>query len=307
MQRRLILVAGWLLPVLLATLFFMKGRSYNPAFFTPPALSSSALPFPASVGDWTLEGAQTLPSERMFEKINGKADYYLQYGAIDLSYGEWVADGQRWDMYLYRFEEAQGARRAYRGERPASGQAMQGEEGYTVPGQATLVAGCFYLQLNAQERNADTDPAVDLALALVPALSTGTSADAGDTVGLSELAADDAVPQSEEYIPGSAFGFSSLSKVEALKVSLGGEETTWFTAPGNADTIAAYAEELAMYGGEQIFSRKEGVGGSMFGAWSFVTVSEGAVWGINNAPSQDALMHHWEVMKRRLLQEERTP
>ena len=34
-----------------------------------------------------------------------------------------------------------------------------------------------------------------------------------------------------------------------------------------------------------------------------MAVSEGAVWGINNASSQDALMHHWEELKERLLQE----
>jgi len=138
MLRRILLTAGWLFPVVLLVLFAVKGRFYDPAAFAPPAMENSALPMPTAVGDWMLEEAMVLPADRMYEKIDGKADYYLQYGADELSSGEWVANGQRWDMYLYRFKTEQGARGAYNGERPSDGAPLEGLEGYAVPGQAVM-------------------------------------------------------------------------------------------------------------------------------------------------------------------------
>ena len=301
MRRHVLWVAAWLLPFILALLFFIKGQCYNPAFFEPPAAEFFALPVPLSVGDWALEGAQTLSAERMFEKINGKADYYLQYGAIELCSGEWVAHGQRWDMYLYRFKEEQGARGAYAGERPADGRTIEGAEGYAVPGQAVITTGSFYLQLNAQTAAADASVAIDLALALAPILGGSASESQSEVMlDLAALAGDAMVGDPEEFLPESAFGFSALNKVRAIRVSLNGSEAVWFTAPGDVETVAAYAEELAMYGGENLFSQNGGSGGSMFGTWEFAGVLNGAVWGIHNAPSREALLQHWEALGERL-------
>ena len=143
MPRRILLIAGWLFPVVLLVLFAIKGRVYAPAVFAPPASEISALPMPVTLGDWALEDGLVLPAERMYEKINGKASYYLQFGAAQLCCGEWVANGQRWDMYLYRFETEQGARGAYSGERPSDGPPIAGLEGYTVPGQTALAVGKY--------------------------------------------------------------------------------------------------------------------------------------------------------------------
>ncbi|NNJ70291.1 MAG: hypothetical protein HKP10_03260, partial [Kiritimatiellales bacterium] len=79
MPGRFFLITGWLFPLVLVLLFIVKGRYYNPDFFVPPVSAISALPFPATVGDWVLEGGESRPGDSMFEVINGKADYYLQY------------------------------------------------------------------------------------------------------------------------------------------------------------------------------------------------------------------------------------
>ena len=307
-MRRVLLAAGWLLPLILGVLFFVKGQHYDSDYYVPPASETSALPVPLALGDWVLEGAQALPADRMFEKINGKADYYLQYGATGLCSGEWVAYGQRWDMYLYRFAEGQGARGAYAGERPSDGIAIEGAEGYTVPGQAAMVAGSFYLQLNAQTANADAGVAADLALelgALLGGEDGGPQTEA--VVDLVKLAADSNVGDPEGFLPESAFGFSALNKVRTITVLQDGTEAVWFTSPGEADTIAAYAEELAMYGGENLFNHGGGSGGAMFGSWEFAGIINGVVWGIHNAPSREALLQHWEALEERLQAQLETP
>lgn len=308
MLRRILLTAGWLFPVILLVLFAVKGRFYDPAAFTPPASAISALPMPTMVEDWLLEEGIVLPADRMYEKINGKSDYYLQYGADQLCCGEWVANGQRWDMYLYRFETEQGARGAYNGERPADGQPIEGSEGYTVPGQAAMTVGTYYLQLNALVANADAGPAVGLAMSLLPFLAE--SPDGAETdaqIDLTTLAGEAIVGDAEGFIPESAFGFSVFNNVRTVQVALDGAEAVWFTTSGDDALVAAHVEELTMYGGEELFSEDGASGGSMFGSWGLAGVLNGEVWGVQNAPSRAALMQHWNVLKERLSIKAGTP
>ena len=301
MLHRFILTAGWLLPLLLAALFVVKGRFYNEAFFAPPVSAASILPVPPVLGEWVLEAGQALPAERMFEKINGKADYYLQYGATALYSGEWAMDGERWDMYLYAFSGGQGARSAYNGERPAERRTFEGIEGYTLPGQVAVQSGNYYLQLNAQTASADTTEAEALARQLAGKLGgQGGGEPAVKELALITLAGDAAIGEAEGFYPESAFGYASLSRARTIQVSLDGSEAVWFTAEGDADTVAAFAEELATYGGESLFSEVENSGGSMFGTWEIVGVINDQVWGVHAAPSREALMTHWSLLKQRV-------
>lgn len=301
MLPRVLLIVGWILPVAVLLLFIVKGQFYNPAVFMPPASVVTALPVPVSWGSWALENGMVLPAERMFEKINGKADYYLQYGAVELSSGEWMADGQGWDMYLYRFETPQGARGAYNGEKPADGQPIEGVEGYTLPGQAAMTVGTYYLQLNAFSAGADPAQAVELCMALKSHLDSAVEDNAQkQQIGLVALAGTDIVGEAEGFVPESAFGFSVFSNVRTVDVSLNDSDAVWFVTDGDPATVAGYAEELALYGGEDLFTEGDASGGSMFGSWSIAGVIGGQIWGVQNAPSREALMQHWSALQERV-------
>mgnify|MGYP001823932308 CR=1 FL=1 len=295
-------------PLVLLLLFMVKGRYYNPDVYLPPALELAALPVPMEVGEWILGNAELLPADRMFEKINGKAAYYLQYGAVELCSGEWALNGQRWDMYLYHFESDQGALGAYNGERPSEGSPIEGVEGYAMPGQAAMVAGGYYLQLNALAAEADAGPAIELARSLMPHLQ-GDAMDSSSTpeIDLVALAGERFAGEAEEFIPENAFGFSVLDHVRAVDVMLNDAEAVWFSTEGDAQTVQAYHEELAMYGGEGLFTEDGASGGSMFGTWSVAGVLNGAVWGVQNALSRDELMRHWSMLQSRLNAEHEAP
>ncbi len=299
-NRRLILTAGWLLPLILMLLFFWKGGRYDPAFFEPPVGEVSAFPVPASVEEWVLENPQRLPADRMFEKINGRADYYLQYGATGLSCGEWVSDGQRWDMYLYEFNSSQGARGALAGERPAKCRALDGIDGYVVPGQVAASAGLFYLQLSAQQVGADMEPAEKLAAELVQYLGGSEDVSSETETNPASLAGAAHVEGSEGFLLESAFGFSALNEVQTARVLLDGEETVWFSAFGGAEALAAYAAELEEYGGGENFEQDGGCGGSMFGTWEFAGVVDEILWGVRDAFSKEILLQHWAAMQAAL-------
>lgn len=301
MLRSVLMGAAWLFPLVLLLLFMVKGRYYNPDIYQPPIMESAALPMPVSLGGWILEDPEFLPADRMYEKINGKSGYYEQYGAEGLYIGEWVLDAQRWDMYLYYFKTHQGALGAFNGERPSDGVPVEGVEGYAVPGQAAVSAGAYYLQLNALTADADPDPAVELALALVPHFKEGGQ-DSGpatetDLIG---LAGGDFAGDAEGFIPENAFGFSALDNTRTVNVSLEGAEAVWFTMEGDAAAVTAYVAELEIFGGENLFMEDSAAGGSMFGSWSVAGVVDGAVWGVQNASSRESLMQHWSALQERL-------
>ncbi len=305
-HRRLLLTSGWMLPPLLAVLFALKGQRFDPAYITPSGLQAILLPVPSQIGQWRLEGGQLFPAERMFEKINGKAGYYLQYRAVELCSGEWVSGDRRWDMYLYRFKDSQGARYAFTGERAGDATGIGDLEGYRVPGQVAVLAGPFYLQLNALKIDADTLPAEALARKLVAHLGVSVPADgARPDHSLASLAGHAMLPDSERLLPEGAFGFSVLHDVHTVRVSLTAGEATWYTAPGDASTLAAYREELKRYGGEQLFEQEAAAGGLMFSSWQIAGVVNGALWGVQAAPSREALLAHWETLLNAL--QERRP
>ena len=38
----------------------------------------------------------------------------------------------------------------------------------------------------------------------------------------------------------------------------------------------------------------------MFGSWGLAGVLNGKVWGVQNAPSREALILHWNTLRKRL-------
>lgn len=300
---RLLFTAGWLFPFVLVVLFFWKGMQYDSAVYEPPTVEGGfVLPVPSSVGEWTLGGGESLSADRMFERINGRADYYLQYGCTALHYGEWAAGGQQWDMYLYEFSSPTGARGAFDGERPKEGRSLSGINGYSLLGQVSAVAGTFYIQLSALQMAADAEPAEKLVAALALELGgdAGGAVEEGAALSPSALAADAAVADSENYVPESAFGFSAFKEVQNVRVVVNGVEATWFRSAGASDSLTVYVGELLEYGGEELFEVDGGTGGSMFGSWEFSTVIDDALWGVRDAASKEILLKHWAVLKTAL-------
>ncbi len=296
---RQILIAGWLFPFVLVSIFFWKGRQYDPAFFEPPAATGSSLPVPLSLAGWLLEGGEAFSADRMYEKINGRADYYLQYGASGLYCGEWASDRHRWDMYLYEFADARGARGAFSGERPAEFRLLDSLDGYTVPGQVAAIVGTFYLQLSAQQIGSDLETARNLAEKIIHHLggpdSEPHTSEAERTPAV--LAGEMLVPGSEGFLLENAFGFSALHNVQIARVVLDGVEALWFGAEGGKEALAEYVDELTQYGGEEIFTQAGGVGGSMFGTWEVVEVAEKGLWGVRDVESKEDLLRHWRALQ----------
>jgi hypothetical protein len=302
-NRKIFFVAGWLFPFVLAGLFFWKGTQFDPAVYEPPVVEEdAAFPIPVAVDEWTLSGGESLPADQMYERINGRASYYIQYGATALHYGEWAAAGEKWDMYLYEFASATGARGAFDGESSSTGRELTAIKGYSMPGQVAAVFGTFYLQMSAYQPGADTAAAEKLAATL--ALRLGGSSETVDKEETertpSVLAGEAVVLDSRNYLPENAFGFSAFQDVRSVRVVLDGTETVWFRATNGSGRLMAYVDELTEYGGDELFRVDGGTGGSMFGSWEFAAAADDALWGVRDAASKEILLKHWSAMKNAL-------
>ena len=296
LSRKFLIGSGYLLPPLLLILFFWKGQHYDPARFRPPGADRVAIPVMDTSGDWLLQNEQAFSADRMYQKINGKAHYYLEYGATKLFTGEWVEQGDVWDMYLYEFETAKGAHGAFTGERPGERMALPGVEGYSVPGMVAASGGFYYLQLTAQTADADPQSVEALVRTFMDQLGGEMDEHPQETT-LMDLAGDAAQSDSEEYIPENAFGFSSLHDVNHIRVRIEGVEAIWFSMPASDEVVNAYKNELQSYGGQDLFDLPDGFGGSMFGSWELIAVDGDQVWGVRNAASRAELMKHWNALR----------
>ena len=148
---------------------------------------------------------------------------------------------------------------------------------------------------------ADAGPAVELAMSLLPFLAASPDgAETNTQIDLIALAGEAMVGDAEGFLPESAFGFSVFSNVRTVQVALDGAEAVWFTTPGDKAQVAAYVDELAMYGGEDLFTEDGASGGSMFGTWGLAGVLSGEVWGVQNMSSREALMLHWSALREKV-------
>jgi hypothetical protein len=289
--------AGWLFPPVLVAVLLWSGRSVDPALVEPPAPSAApgaALPRPEG---WTLSGAASYPAERMYEKINGKAPYYHEYGAVSLDSGTWSDGSNRWDMLLYRFATPDGARGAFRGERPDERADVPG--GYTTPGMAAASAGTAYVQLLAHRPEADPAPAADLARSLLAPFEAGDPAGKPAEISLADLAGE-ASAGDVKTSPRSAFGYSAFDGVEHVEVELDGRRARWYRMPGGEETLAAYRDELSLVGAEDVFDIDHGAGAQVFGSWELAAVRGGRVVGVRDAASRQDLVRHWETFEQAL-------
>ncbi len=293
--------ALWILPFALVCLLYIEGRHIDPAYVEPPGADAglSAVPFPLEAAGWSFGSLESYPRDRIYEKINGRLQYYEQYDVEHLYAGTWSKENRSWDLYAYVFPDEVSARGALSGERPPEAEPLDGIYGYRVPGMVAAAGGTLYVQLIASSPQADAEEV----LPLLPIL-TGMPDDA-EPAGRSpltpaELAGDLAVPDSESLLPENAFGHTSLQQVQTVRVVLDDQEAIWFLARGGRAELEHFAGELETYGADSRFELDGARGGDMYGEWAIAGILENGLWGIAQASSRDGLIQHWQQLKTRM-------
>jgi hypothetical protein len=127
-------------------------------------------PFPhAGVPGWRVPGSVAhFTPDTLYQKINGRADTYLQFHVVGLTFGSYAHETdsrRRVDVYWYDMGEPVNALGIYRAEAPPEATAVSiGAEGYHVGGAVFFRKGSSYVQVMAAgPGEADADAALEVA------------------------------------------------------------------------------------------------------------------------------------------------
>jgi hypothetical protein len=213
-------------------------------------------PFPdPGVENWRVPGeVSRYTPDTLYQKINGRADAFLQFHAVGLTFGTYYhgSDSNRFiDVYWYDMGEPVNAFGMYRAEAPPeSTTASIGADGYETGGAVFFRKGSSYVQvLPVGLEEDDTGVALKIAERLAARIE-----DSGeDKWALGVLPQQRRIDSSFEYIAQNAFGLAFLTEVFAAEYDLDEVRLTLFVhrAKDAADGKALfdqYGESFDKYG-----------------------------------------------------------
>ncbi len=198
----------------------------------PQRKLAAMLPMSGLPPEWALgkpgdRHLETFNAENLYEKIDGRAESFLQYGVKGMAYTFYHPTGDpsnELQLYIFEMADSLKALGKYGSEKPEEFQAIAiGDQGYTSAGSLLFYAGRYYIQIVSTK----DDPkfaafAVDLAkrvlaaqkpgMAPASAPSSGEAVAAGaagpkSTAASPAPAALAAKPEPKELSPASFFAF----------------------------------------------------------------------------------------------------
>lgn len=257
-QRRLSFSLLWVLVLIGGTIVWMQGR-YDPSAWR----EQSSMPSIQSRSD-LFEGLAPLsPSEQynadtLSDKINGKADLYLNAGFKDLETRRFAlaSDQTRWiERYVYDMGGHPNAFSVYSSQRRKDIQTIDlTPHAYVSANGLFMVHGPYYVEIIASE---SSDLMQSHMVAVASAFVTSRSVAPYHLPELVLFGPDNRVPHTTTLIADSAFGIQSLDWVFTSNYTTEQAEATAFIskrrsvaeARSMADTFIAYWKE---YGAETV-------------------------------------------------------
>lgn len=205
----------------------------------PRAGAQASLP-DARIEDWGPPvDVRVFTPENLWEKIDGRADVYLAYRMVDMTFGTYRAERdpeQFIDVYAYNMGSPENAFGIYRAERPPAPEPVDvGREGYATPGGVFFWKGEHYVRVEAADDNVVlAEAAAQVARALDRVYSGSDQPLWADAM----LPAADRNEGSFEYHAADAFSLDFLSDVFSARYTVNGETFQTFIHRG-ADAAAA--------------------------------------------------------------------
>jgi hypothetical protein len=235
----------------------------------PQRSLAALLPLATPPSGWTVgEGMgasgkarlETFNAENLFEKINGRAESFLQYDVQGMAYTFYHPigdDSTEAQLYLFDMKDSLKALGKFGSEKPEGVTPMPvGAEGYTSAGSAFFYLGKYYVQIVTTK----DDPKVaafslDLAKQIAAKLSPGsaslaeapkapTTGPITDPGALLALLPDGPEKTDPKYVAQDVFGYSFLADV--FMANYQADDVTWqgFLRPyASADEAKAIFEQ----------------------------------------------------------------
>lgn len=205
---------------------------------------------------WRLydDRALRFTAENLYEKIDGRAEFYLAYDMVEMTFASYERDaqgGQFVDISVYDMGTPTRAFGVFSGERTRGAPPLQlGREAYRTGANYYIWKGQYYVQIVASDTtNELQDHGLDMAREV-----TGILRDDGQPVwGLEALPQEDRVPGSEQYFLVDAMALDFMQNTYTAEYTKSGTLVTAFLSrrdsPESArDAVDRYIEHAERYG-----------------------------------------------------------
>jgi len=264
-----------------------------------PADASVANPFPdCGVAGWKKPAAASrYTPDNVHEKIDGRADLYLQFQMASLTFGVYMQErdeAKSIDVYWYDMGTPQNALGIFRAEQPEDAESLPiGRTGYVGGGAAFFIKGASYVQvLPAGEEADDAQAAMEIARRI----AAGIEGDSEDRWADDVLPSEGRVKDSLEYLAKDAFELDFLGDVYAAEYETDDGELTLFVhraadeaeAGALYDRYGAFFQEFGRIAWRAADASKRIVAGEVSDVYDVVFVKGRYVGGVAGADDLDA-------------------
>ncbi len=272
------------------------GSASTPAPADPAQSSESSIPAPP--GFRAASKAETYNPETLYEKIDGKADMYLEAGFRSLLCQRFVSekDGSLWlEVFVYDMATPVNAFGVY-GQQKRSGVTDLDITPFaykTVDG-VYLAAGAAYIEMHGSVANQELSAAM---LAVAKSLAGTTGTDSGLAAAIAIFPKEGQIAGSSALYPVDAFGCSLLTNVYTMQYDIGGKTVMAFVSPRESVEAAAklaseYAKFIVENGGKEtpVHSRFPVAAFELYGSTEIILVRGSIVAGVHGAEDVAAAM-----------------
>lgn len=195
------------------------------------------------VGFKIMDEMETYDAETLYEKINGKAELYLESGFKDLKCQRFVSQNNQelWiEIFLYDMGSARNAFSVYSTQKRPDGQTVSAftlPHHYQTNNAFYFVCGGFYVEIIASVQSQELSNAARVIAVNIP---TQLNIKEDRTIDEFELFADEAlVAGSYKLFLKNAFGYNGLTDIFAAQYRVDNEAVTVFLSKRSDETEAS--------------------------------------------------------------------
>jgi len=260
----------------------LAGKQSPPDRESQPGIASIKLPYKLPAGAKLTEGWHSYPEQRIYEKIDGRAALFQEYGIDRLDFASVSFDKTAFDIYSYVMKDAKAALGVYLEEASQESRELDLADLADLAGATVrAVKGNTYLVVMPLARDADKKGTIELARSILSSLGgTGT---ASKTV-IDLLPKNGRIKGTLVYNKESAFGLRSLGDTVSARYRVRGKEFDFFLRKVSRNKgdefLQAVHEELKRFGAENLTFEDGRLAAMFLGRCISLVRVEGIVGGV---------------------------
>lgn len=199
-------------------------------------------------------GVENYNSENLYEKIDGKADLYLNNGFVSLQTRRFVEklSSDSWaEVYFYDMGKPENAFAVYSTQKRSDSASLNWTQfGYSVSDSVYVVFGRYYVEIFL---SSDSGKLLSSAVSAAKQISSAVSADKTEMPLMAVFPTENLVADSFKFISADAFGCSDLKNIFTSKYNIGDKTITVFLSTNApAEMYDKYYRFLKDNGGEDL-------------------------------------------------------